>query len=452
MPAGKKRFYFLSLGCPKNDVDSDRMASALLRAGWEQSSSPLDAGLLVVNTCAFIASAVEESVESILDLADLREGGRRRLVVTGCLPTRYGAETLRRLLPEVDLFVDIPSYPRFASLVEGREGEEEKAPPSAADRTQAATLARGFVYLKIAEGCRRRCAYCAIPSIRGPLTSRPAAEIIAEARFFLARGARELVLVAQDTTSYGLDLAGGLRLPELIASLCALEGDFRIRVMYLHPEGLDRRLLESMREDRVCAYLDLPFQHVDPGVLAAMGRRGSAAEHGRLLRLVREVLGEAALRATFMVGFPGEDARSFLALYDFIAESRFDWVGLFGYSQEEGTPAFSLGKGVAAREKRRRVEALAELQEEIMREKAAGMVGRKLRVLVEGESEEAPGFWEARSFREAPDIDGVIFVKDEAGMEAGAFREVEITASEGIDLVGEVKDGHVGLGTGQAGG
>jgi ribosomal protein S12 methylthiotransferase len=435
----ERSFYLLSLGCPKNTVDSDCLVSSLARTGWRNVERPEDAAVLIVNTCSFIVPAVEESLEAVLELSDLRSGGARRVVVTGCLVSRYGAESLIPLLPEVDLFVDLSEYPLFASLMEDLVAGNVSESGKALNRHHASTLTRGYVYIKICEGCMRGCAYCTIPSIRGPLVSRTREDIRDEAQLFVARGAHELVLVAQDTTSYGLDLYAKPSLPMLINNLSDIDGDWRMRVMYMHPEGVDRALIRAMRDTRTCAYLDLPFQHADQGVLQGMGRRGGPASHRDLLELVREGLEDAALRATLMVGFPGEDDKAFATLYDFVADSRFDWLGLFSYSHEEGTPAFSLGKGVPAMVARARLEEIAALQEEIMLEKALGMVGRKVRVLVEGESEEAPGFWEARSWREAPEIDGVIFIPHDEGMKAGDFREASITANEGIDLVGVIE-------------
>ncbi len=431
-----RTFYLLSLGCPKNEVDSDCLASTLMRDGWQMSERPEDAGVIVVNTCSFIAPAVEESVEAVLELGDLKESGDRRLVVTGCLVARYGERSLKSLLPEVDLCVGFPDYARFASLIDTLLDGDSACSTDTLVREQASSLSKGYVFLKISEGCRRRCAYCAIPSIRGPLRSRPWEEIRDEWRFFLERGAHELVLIAQDSTSYGRDIYGRPSLPMLMENLCELDGDWRLRVMYMHPEGVDAGILQAMGNPRVCHYLDLPFQHVDAGVLRSMGRRGDADSHRRLLDMVVGSLCEVALRATFMVGFPGEDRAAFDALYDFVAEARFDWLGLFSYSQEEGTPAFSLGRGVSGPVARDRVEEITVLQEEIMRDKALEMVGKKMRVLVEEISLEAPGFWEARSWREAPEIDGVIFIPHKEGISPGTLREVVITASEGIDLVG----------------
>ncbi len=437
----KKTFYLMSLGCPKNAVDSDCIASTLARDGWKEVAEPRESTVMVVNTCSFIVPAVEESLEAVMALADLRQGGSRSLVVAGCLVSRYGEETLTPLLPEVDLFVSFSDYPRIAALLDVLTAAGGSSETGGLTRDRSSTLGEGYVYLKIAEGCRRRCAYCAIPSIRGPLRSRPREEVREEAMFFLRRGARELVLVAQDTTSYGIDIYGRPSLEALLGDLCELEGDWRLRVMYMHPEGVDERVLEAMLHPRVCRYLDLPFQHVDEGVLRSMGRKGNALSHHRLLGAIADHLGDVALRGTFMTGFPGEDERAFAALCDFVAAVRFDWLGLFSYSHEEGTPAFYLEGRVGKATSLRRKQHLAAMQEEIMREKASGMVGRRLKVLVEKESEEAPGFWEARSEREAPAVEGVVFVPHTQGIAAGTFREVLIAASEGIDLIGVVQAG-----------
>ncbi|RJP30508.1 MAG: 30S ribosomal protein S12 methylthiotransferase RimO [Actinobacteria bacterium] len=433
----KRSFYLLCLGCPKNEVDSDYLASALMSRGWHMRERPEDAGVIVVNTCSFMVPAVEESIESILELGDTGMKGDRRLVVTGCLVSRYGKQALSSLLPEVDIFVDFEDYPRFGALMEGvPDGSDTRG---VLPRGHASTLSRGYVYVKICEGCARRCSFCTIPLLRGPLRSRPWEEIREEARFFLARGAREIVLIAQDTTSYGMDIYGRPSLPMLVDELCEEDGDWTLRIMYMHPEGIDADVVDAMRHPRVANYLDLPFQHVDAGILEAMGRKGDARSHRELLASLAESLHDLALRATFIVGFPGEDRTAFASLYDFVAEMRFDWLGLFSYSQEEGTPAFSLGKGAEASVAKSRIEELSALQDEIMRENALDMVGKRVRVLVEGRSLEADGFWEARSWREAPEIDGVIFIPHEGGISAASVREARIVATEGIDLVGDLQ-------------
>lgn len=453
------RYFLVTLGCPKNQVDSDFLITRLQESGWKKVEDPAEADLVVVNTCSFIVPAVEESLETILEMAEARRDSSVMLVA-GCLVSRYGKGTLARLLPEVDLFLSPVEYAQVISIlkeslrhkagVEGRKrsagcpatpltspdiGGREAESKGSLRRTHSSTLRRGYVYVKVSEGCHRRCAYCAIPRIRGQLVSRPVEEIVTEAAFFIRRGAREIVLVGQDTTSYGKDRGGRGCLHLLLKELCSLKGDFRIRVMYMHPEGVDDALLEAMHHPKVYPYFDLPFQHVDQEVLRAMGRKGDADRFRGLVDAIRQEFPGAALRATFMVGFPGEDASSFRRLYRFVEETRFDWLGIFGYSQEEGTPAYPLGGGSSPRVKIDRLRRLSSLQEEIMRENARRMVGKVLKVLVEGESDEAPGYWEARSYREAPEVDGVVFVTRDEGLKPGKWRQVRVVAEEGIDLI-----------------
>lgn len=394
---------------------------------------PVDADLIVVNTCSFIVPAVRESIETVLELADLREEGRR-LVVAGCMVARYGRKTLRSLLPEVDIFLHPDDYGRLTAILGEGTGKGIREKPTRR-RDFSSTLSRGFVYLKVSEGCNRRCTFCTIPRLRGRMRSLPWPEIVSEARYFLRRGARELVLVAQDLTAYGKDLYGRPSLPLLLEKLSGLEGDYRLRLLYLHPDGVTRGLLEAMDHPRVYPYFDLPFQHVDPDILRSMGRRGGYLEFGRLVERIRSRFPDAALRATFMVGFPGEDRRRFLSLFRFVKETRFDWLGLFLYSQEEGTRAYALGKGCAAGVAEGRLRLLAELQDEIMHQKALSMVGRELRVLVEGPSEEAPGYLEARSYREAPEVDGVIFLRRAEWVRPASWCRVRVESAEGMDLI-----------------
>jgi len=438
-PDRNRVFFMQCLGCPKNEVDCDVLASLLIRAGWRKCDDPKNAGTIVVNTCSFLVSAVEESIETILELGAPGAKEDKSLVVAGCLVSRYGKQALSSLLPEVDLFVDFPDYPYLGALMEGALEIRTGSSADTLARELASTLPRGYVFLKISEGCDRRCSFCLIPSIRGPMRSRPWEEIKTEAVYFLERGAHELILIAQDTTSYGLDIYGRPSLPMLVNRLCEEDGDWMLRIMYMYPDGVDADILRAMGHPRVNNYFDLPFQHVDKRILQAMGRRGDADSHRRLITSIREDIDEAALRATFILGFPGEDGTAFNSLKDFIAEMCFDWLGLFSYSQEEHAPAFSLGKGVGAKVAKERMEEISALQEEIMRDKARDMVGRRLRVLVEDRSSEAPGFWEARSWREAPEIDGVIFVAHDAGIAPGTVHDVSIVATEGIDLIGHLQ-------------
>ncbi len=431
----QRTFYLISLGCPKNLVDSDSLACVLMSAGWSQVHGCEDADVILITTCSFIQAAVEEAIEATLEAADLKEEGQRRLVIAGCLVARYGKARLEKLLPEVDLFIGFEDYGGLPSLLD----REQPLPESVGKRTLASTLEKGYVYIKLAEGCDRRCSFCTIPVIRGPLVSRPWEAIRDEAAFFIARGARELVLVAQDTTSYGIDLYGKPSLPFLVDLLAELDGDYRLRIMYLHPEGIDDAVIACMAGPRVYPYLDIPFQHVDSSVLTNMGRRGGEDSYRATIATARSQLGEVYLRGTFMVGFPGEDEAAFRRLESFIEAECFDWLGLFRYSQEEETAASSLKNKVGSREAEERLARLAGLQEEIMREKARSLIGRRFQVLVEGRSLEAPGYWEARSGREAPEVDGTIFVHDQEPLRPGAFFETIITGSEGIDLIGSLE-------------
>jgi ribosomal protein S12 methylthiotransferase len=440
-----KRFYILSLGCPKNEIDSDVLSSSLMRAGWQMANRPTDAELLIVNTCSFIVPAVEEAIGAILELSSLKESGERKLAVVGCMVARYGPATLSSLLPEVDVFVGQSDYPRFVTLINSAFSHDQAEFGGHMGRQFSSTMGKGYVYVKICEGCSRKCSFCTIPAIRGPLRSRRWEEIREEAGLFIKLGAREIVLVAQDTTSYGSDIYGAPSLGGLIERLLELEGDFRLRIMYMHPQGMDAELLRTMRDSRVCSYFDIPLQHVDRCLLKAMGREGGYGEYRRLIEMIRDAFGDVALRSTFMVGFPGEDGASFRELRKFIEQTRFDWLGLFRYSQEEGTPAYTMKPGVPAEVSKRRLQFLAELQEEIMLEKAQNLIGRRFQVLAEGKSLEAPGYWEARSWREAPEVDGTIFLPDEPGLTPGNFYDVVITGVEGIDLVGALKGQDTGI-------
>jgi ribosomal protein S12 methylthiotransferase len=426
----KNTIYLLTLGCPKNEVDSDLVLSNLLREGFTLAERPEEAAVILVNTCAFIQAATEESIETILDCESMRAPGSR-LYVLGCLQERYGAE-LAELLPEVDGFVAPRDYASLARIVGAGGGEAGR------ERGFFSGIKRGRIYLKIAEGCDRACSFCTIPSIKGPLRSRPAEEIESEAVRALELGAKELVVVSQDTVAYGRDLGRPYDLAGLLAKLAGLSGDFRIRLMYLQPDGIDERLLLALEHDKICSYLDLPLQHVDGEVLRRMGRRGGIEEYRGMIERIRERIPGIALRSSFITGFPGEDRTSFDRLRDFVEEIRFDWLAVFPFSPEEGTRAEQMPGRCAEKTARSRAESLRELQEEIMREKADGLVGSSPRVLIEGPSEMAPGYSEARSYREAPEVDGLIFVpREEAGEEA-RFARVEIVRAEGIDLIGRI--------------
>ena len=422
---------FLTLGCPKNEVDSDRMAAAVAASTFRLTDDLEDADVVVLNTCAFIEAATEESIAEALALtgewAPAREG--RRVLVAGCMPSRYGAD-LAAAMPEVDAFIPVAEEGALLGTLEQLLGVSVAATQGPSRTTPGATA-----YVKVTEGCDRRCSYCTIPSIRGRLVSSPPQAVEAEARELLSRGARELVLVGQDIASYGRDLEGDLDLASLLRRLDSLEGDFRLRLMYVQPDGVSDRLLAAMAESaRVCAYLDVPLQHAAAPVLRAMGRRGSSRSHLELLARIRGVLPSVTLRTTVMTGFPGETAQHFAELEDFLAKAAFDYVGVFAYSREEGTPAAALPGQVRSAVRAARAQRLRDLADAVGMSRAEAHIGSAERVLIEGVDEDG-ALW-GRTCGQAPDVDGITLLEGTA--DAGTFVDVRIIDAVGYDLVGRL--------------
>lgn len=423
----------ITLGCPKNEVDSDRMRAALAASAYRVADELDEADVVVLNTCAFIQEATEESIETILELASswapAREG--RRLIVAGCLPSRYGDE-LAAELPEVDAFVPVADESGLLRTIERLTGVPASArpvPPTA--RTSMGPSA----YLMIADGCHRRCAYCTIPLIRGPYRSRPLDELVAEARSLVEQGAKEIVLVGQDTTSYGRDLADGSDLALLIERLAAIEGLAWLRLMYAQPDGISDRLLAVMADHgNVCRYVDMPLQHVSRSVLARMRRRGDADRYARLIERIRSRLPGVVLRTTVIAGFPGETRADARALERFLEAVEFDYVGVFAFSPEEGTPAAAMADQVPARTRRARAQRLRDLSDRIGERRAASHVGSVLEVLVEG-TDPDDGSVIGRWRGQAPEVDGI--VRLDRG-EPGELLRVRIVDAVGYDLEGEV--------------
>jgi len=435
----------ISLGCPKNLVDTEIMLGRLRQEGWEVVAAPEAASLLLVNTCAFIASAAQEAVDTILEMARYKEGNSgKSLVVTGCLVQRYGRDLVTQL-PEVDFFIGVNDFPRLPEILQtpGRQPEPcllAEAPPFDYARPQPrypATL-RASAYLKIAEGCSHRCTYCTIPAIRGPLRSRPLETLLAEAQALAASGVKELNLVAQDTTAYGQERQGAPGLPELLRELCGLPGLEWIRVLYGHPARVTPELLETMAAyPQICPYLDLPIQHGHDEMLRRMGRGYSRRDILYCCRLIRELIPHAALRTTVMVGFPGETEEHFAALCDLIQEVRFEHLGVFLYSPEEGTPAASFTPQVPRRVARQRARLLKAVQARIVKARLKSLKGFVLPVLVEGVSAESEYLLSGRLITQAPDIDGQVYIT--AGeARIGEIQPVLIKRVLPYDLVGEV--------------
>jgi len=437
--------YAVSLGCPKNLVDTEIMLGRLVQAGWEVTGEPAAAELLLVNTCGFIEPACKEAVDTILDLARLKEDRPEvRLVVAGCLVQRYGPE-LTKDLPEVDLFIGVNDFPALPDLlsrppVAGAARLFHQAPPYAYSGVEArypATPAH-LAYLKIAEGCSHRCTFCVIPQMRGPLRSRPLNTLMQEARGLAAAGVKELICVAQDTTAYGREQDGHPRIAALLRELAAMDGFRWIRLLYGHPARITTELLTTMAANpRILPYLDIPIQHGHDEVLRRMGRGYTRQDILETVRRIREILPGATLRTTVMAGFPGETEAHFQALADLIAEVRFDHLGVFLYSPEAGTPAAAWGPKVPRREARRRARHLKALQAKIVRARLKSLVGTIQEVLVEGVSPESDYLLTGRLKSQAPEIDGQVYITAGTG-QVGEIQAVRLTRALPYDLLGEI--------------
>jgi ribosomal protein S12 methylthiotransferase len=437
---------FISLGCAKNQVDSEIMLHRLREEGFHLTDRPEEAETVVVNTCSFIESAVQESIETILEAARLKEEGRcRALVVTGCFPQRYGRALIRRL-PEVDLFLGTEAFGGLVeylkALLSGGKTPKMVLKPEVGlwDQVQRRFLfsTPGTAYLKIAEGCSNHCSYCTIPAIRGRLRSRPLEVLLAESRMLAEEGVKELILLAQDTTAYGMDLGGKPSLMDLLPRVSAVAGLEWIRLLYLRPERISEDLLKMMAEDeRICPYFDLPLQHVNRRILQAMHRFYDRAWVSKLIDTIRMTVPQAVLRTTMIIGFPGEGEGEFKELLDFISEKEFDHLGAFLYSPEEGTPAAALPNRVPEEIGRERLETLMERQREISARKNRERIGTVEPVLVSGTSPESEWLIQGRTRFQAPDVDGVVYITD-GEPRIGEIVSVEITQAHDYDLVGKV--------------
>jgi ribosomal protein S12 methylthiotransferase len=435
------KVHLTTLGCPKNQVDSELMLGMLTEAGFPLADRAEDAECLIVNTCAFIDRAREESVNTILELARLKEGGScRSLIVTGCLTQRYGAEILREL-PEVDGILGTSELSRIVDLVRQASGRHDwatSAPPGYlydATTPRVLTARVPYAYVKIAEGCDMGCTFCAIPQFRGKHRSRPLGDIVKEVEGLAARGIQEAILVSQDTLAYGRDLPGNGDVGDLVLAL----GDTRmpwIRPMYLHPAHVNDRLLAKWARARIVPYVDMPVQHGDDGVLRLMRRAVTARRMKDIVAEFRSAIPHVTIRTTVLVGFPGESEGAFERLLEFVDDIRFDRLGVFTYSPEEGTPSPDFADQVPAETAAERATRVQDLGESIAWERQQKLLGATLDVLVDGPSEDSAFAWEARTAGQAPEIDGVVYLRDR-GFRPGRFARVRIAEVEGHELVGE---------------
>ena len=436
--------YFVSLGCDKNLVDSEYMLGLLRDAGHTLTEDEAEAEAIVINTCCFIHDAKEESIETILEAAAYKDeavGNCRALIVTGCLAERYRSEIIESI-PEVDAILGTASFDEIAeALSKAEAGETSEVYKELTylplPETKRVNTTCGYTaYLKIADGCEKFCTYCVIPSIRGKYRSVPMERILEEAEQLAKDGAKELILVAQETTLYGVDLYGKKMLPELLRKLCAIEGPEWIRLLYCYPEEITDELISVMKEEKkICRYLDLPIQHAADTVLKRMGRRTTKKELVRLIKKLRRNLPGIVLRTSLISGFPGETEEEHKELLSFVEEVRFDRLGVFTYSKEENTPAAKMKNQVPAKEKRRRQKEIMKLQQKIAFENAENRIGKRYLALIEGKMPQ-DNVYLARTYMDAPNIDGYLFVESDEHYESGEFVKVKVTGAKGYDLVG----------------
>jgi ribosomal protein S12 methylthiotransferase len=426
------RIHLVTLGCAKNLVDSERILGRLAVAGAVIATTPDEADILIVNTCGFIAAAKEESIQAVLRLSQFKQADpRRKLIVMGCLAQRY-APSLRRQLPEVDGIFGLGEEDAILAACGLRLQDREE--PGRLLLTPVHTA-----YLRIADGCDNRCAYCAIPAIRGPFRSRPAEEILKEARELVASGARELNVIGQDTTLYGADRPGSPRIHELLARIARTPRLRWLRLLYTHPAHFTPELIEAYRTlPKLCPYVDLPLQHLNDDILRRMGRRVSQAQVLDLIGRIRERVPGVAIRTSFIVGFPGETRRQFDELLEKVRELRFDHLGAFAYSREEGTRAASMPGQLSERTKARRLGELMRAQQEIVLERNRAMKGKTFEVVIAEPAPARRDGWIARSRTQAPDVDGVTFVSGK-NLRTGQFVGVTVVGSDGYDLIAERK-------------
>lgn len=440
----KQKVSLVSLGCAKNLVDAEVMLGHLPSDRYEVTTDEASADIIVVNTCAFIDEAKEESVEMILDIAEHKETGNCRiLVVAGCMPQRY-RDDLAQELPEVDLFIGTGDAPRIVELIENLDGN---GPPEAIgtpdylydhDTPRLRSSPFYSTYVKIAEGCDNRCSFCVIPEVRGTLRSRSIASVVSEVERLVVEGVKEINLIAQDVTAYGLDISGESQLVALLRELVKIEDLKWLRILYAYPDGISDELLDLIAsEDKICNYLDVPLQHIDDHVLGMMSRRVDEQAIRELIGRIRQRLPDATLRTSLIVGFPGETDAQFNKLLAFVNEGHFERVGVFRYSREEGTPAAGLEGQVPIRIKRARYHKLMKAQSRVSFRKNRDLVGKVEEVLVEGYSEETELLLRGRSVHQAPDVDGQVYIT--AGRaEVGDIVQLKITDSSEYDLIGEI--------------
>ena len=445
---------FVSLGCSKNLIDTEIAIGILKEHGMEIVNNPEDAEMIIVNTCGFIDPAKEEAINTILEMAEYKKKKCKYLIAMGCLVQRY-TDDLKKALPEVDLWIRLDKYDKFYTAIEElinnkvednkKYGEiktypKEPLPLASKEEFLGREISTGenFAYIKIGEGCSNRCTYCAIPFIRGPFISRPEEDIIEEAKLLAEKGIKELIVIAQDTTKYGLDLYNEPRLAKLLRKLCRIDGIEWIRFLYSYPEGIDDELIKAVKEEsKICKYFDIPIQHISNSVLKRMNRKTSKQNIEDVITKIRTNIPNVQIRTTVMVGFPGETEADFEELYEFVKKTKFDNLGAFTYSKEEGTPAARLKEQVHPMTKKARYNKIMKLQQQVSKDNLLILVGKEEKVLIEGITFDEK-YYVGRTSYQVPDIDGITYIKSDKELTIGDFVNCTIAKSKEYDLIANV--------------
>ena len=438
------KILFISLGCDKNLVDTEVMLGMLASRGYEMTNDEQEADIIVINTCCFIHDAKEESIQNILEMAEYKKNGSAKaLIVTGCMAERYRQEILDEI-PEVDEVLGTTAYDRILDAVDAALAGQHEVMTADLDALplpetkRLVTTGGHFAYLKIAEGCDKHCTYCIIPKIRGNFRSVPMERLLKEAQDLAEQGVKELILVAQETTLYGKDLYGEKSLPKLLRELCKISGISWIRILYCYPEEITDELIQVMKEEpKICHYLDLPIQHANDTILKRMGRRTSKQELIDIVQKLRKEIPDICLRTTLITGFPGETQEQHEEVMEFIDTLEFDRLGAFTYSPEEDTPAATFEDQIDEEVKEDRQADIMELQQEIAFDKAEDMIGREVLVMIEGKVADENAYV-GRTYRDAPNVDGLIFINTDVELISGDFAKVKVTGALDYDLIGEL--------------
>ena len=438
------KILFVSLGCDKNLVDSEVMLGMLVDKGYTFTDDEADADIIVVNTCCFINDAKEESINTILEMAELKKSGScKALIVSGCLAQRY-KEEIQTEIEEVDAILGTSAIDKIVETVDAvLEGKHENHIEDinltpVYGKKRVVTTGGHFAYLKIAEGCDKHCTYCIITKIRGNYRSIPMESLIAEAEQLVENGAKEIILVAQETTLYGLDIYGSRKLPQLLHELCKIKGLYWIRILYCYPEEINDELIQAIKtEKKVCHYLDMPIQHASDAILKRMGRRTNQTELREIIARLRTEIPDICLRTTLITGFPGETEADHEELMNFVDEMEFDRLGVFTYSPEENTPAAEMEGQIEEEVKQRHQAEIMELQQEIAFEKAENMIGRTVDAIIEGKVADENAYV-ARTYKDAPNVDGYLFINTERELMTGDYVTAKVTGSNEYDIIGEL--------------